>query len=359
MQRPEDQALPPALGNPERGDRIMASLGRLADLYAALGRRSPERPVRAVDRALPTVVAARRRDGDDVVVVTLAHAAGRTLPEWSPGAHVDLVLPSGRLRQYSLCGDPADRSAYRIAVRRLPDGDGGSLEIHDALPVGASLTVKGPRNGFPFAYPHLARADISSVLFIAGGIGITAILPMVRAAVATGIDWHLRYVGRSQTTMPLADEIRTLDPDRVTSFEGRRDADELVADAHASTAVYFCGPAGMLTDVRRAVDRRTVAGFHYERFAPAPVLSGTEFELHLAASGARIRVPADTSALAALQAVRPDAAYSCRQGFCGTCRVRVLAGTVERRGGSRFEAADDTMLVCVDRALGEQLTIDL
>ncbi|WP_280339638.1 PDR/VanB family oxidoreductase [Nocardia neocaledoniensis] len=302
--------------------------------FAALVARTKIPTAKHIDRDLTLVVASADLIADGVVGLRLESADGSPLPRWHPGAHVDLVLPSGKQRQYSLCGDPADRSTYRIAVRRIADGGGGSVEIHDSLPVGTALIARGPRNGFPFAYPHLARADISRVTFIAAGIGITAIWPMVAAAAAAGVDWQLTYLGRTEDTMALLDEISVLDARRVRIHTGTRlDTEELLADVDARTSVYFCGPSALLHDVRATLDQRPHAGFHFERFSPAPVLGGRAFQLRLNRSEGTVAVAPDESALTAVRSVLPEVAYSCQQGFCGTCRGGGGAGRGGRSGG--------------------------
>ncbi|KAA9154191.1 oxidoreductase [Amycolatopsis acidicola] len=299
--------------------------------------RSRDVRVRAVNRDLRLRVERVRREAEDVVSLRLAN--GSPLPTWRPGSHLDVHLPSGRRRQYSLCGDPADRFSYRIAVRRI---GAGSAELH-ALTEGDELTVRGPRNAFPYA-----PADRS--LFIAGGIGITPILPMVKAARG---DWRLIYCGRSRDSLPFLDE---LPEDRVrirTDDEhGVPDAAELLDGFDGS--VYLCGPAPLLEAVRRTHH----GPLHFERFAPPPVVDGRPFEVELARTGDVLPVPADASALSVVQERLPGVAYSCRQGFCGTCRVRVLAGEVDHRGGATFGHTEDSMLICVSRGTG-RITLDL
>ncbi len=328
--------------------------------FAAIVARTRTPAPQPVDRDLALVVAETAQVADDVVSLHLESADGSPLPQWHPGAHLDLVLPSGRQRQYSLCGYPGDHSSYRIAVRRIADGGGASIEIHDKITAGTALTARGPRNGFPFAYPHLARANISRVTFIAAGIGITAILPMVVAAAAAGVDWRLTYLGRDEDTMAFLDEITGLDQQRVRIHTGTRlTPEDLLTGIDARTSVYFCGPPALLTDLRTAVDRRATAGFHFERFSPPPVVAGHPFQLHLHRARQTIAVRPDESALAAVRDARPEVAYSCQQGFCGTCRVRVLSGDIDRHGHSNFGNDPDSMLICVDRATTEHLTIDL
>lgn len=339
-------------------DRWMSLIERVAAGYAGLAARSPIRDVAEVDRDLRLVVTRTEPLASDVMGVTLSAPDGTELPEWHPGAHLDLVLPSGRVRQYSLCGDPADRSSYRIAVRLLASGGGGSVEVH-GLAQGTPVTVRGPRNAFPFAYPYLAKRDIRAVAFVAGGIGITALLPMVRAAAASRTPWSLTYVGRDEASMPFLDELRSIGGGHVRVLHGVPAMDEVLAGVGAETSVYFCGPPPFLDAIRAALVEAPHAGFHFERFSPPPVVDGKPFRVRLARSDRTVDVPADASALATIRQVLPDVAYSCQQGFCGTCRVDILHGAVERRGTARFLDAPDTMLICVDRSDDDVITIDL
>lgn len=267
--------------------------------------------------------------------------------------------PSGRERHYSLCGDPSDRAGYRIAVRRLPEGGGGSVEIHDTLHPGTRLTARRPRNGFAFCAEP-------AVLLLAGGIGVTPLIPMVHEARSHGLDWQLVLVGRSADTLPYAAELRALDRLRVhlrTDDEhGVPTGAELLAWAPHGAAVYCCGPAPMLAAVQQALDASPAASLHFERFGAAPVTDGAPFTLRLGADGPALDVPADRSALDVLREARPDLPYSCHQGFCGTCEVRVLAGRPEHRDRrlSTEQRAAGALLPCVSRAAeGETLVLDV
>ncbi|MFF7245379.1 PDR/VanB family oxidoreductase [Embleya sp. NPDC008237] len=369
---PPTSAIPPTTAPPdlygrERGDRMMRALtvlGRLhTEAVAHRGRRRARSagPLDPTPGPLELVVRERVVEAEDVLSLRLSAPAGGRLPGWQPGAHLLLELPSGRRRHYSLCGDPQDRYTYRIAIRRLAAGGGGSVEMHDALPVGATLRTAGPRNAFPFAAEP-------AVLFLAGGIGITPILPMVRQAARSGLDWRLIHLGRTRASLPFGLELDELSGSegrfevRADNEEGPPDGAELLGRAPAGAAVYCCGPAPMLAGIRAAIDASPADGLHFERFAPAPVLDGHAFELRLGRSGIDLSVPADRSALDVLREARPDTAYSCRQGFCGVCRVRVSAGAVEHRDLrlTDHERAAGAMLVCVSRAAaGERLVLDL
>jgi ferredoxin-NADP reductase len=317
-----------------------------------------QRAVRTPDAPLTLVLTDRTvvaRD-NDVVALTFSDPNGAELPAWQPGSHLDLHLPSGRRRQYSLCGDPQNRRGYRIAVRKIPRGGGGSLEMH-ALAVGDTVTVRGPRNGFPFIpYPR--------ALYLAGGIGITPILPMVRAAQRLGTDWHFVYCGRSADTIPFLDEIGRWDPARVTVLldeeRGVPTAEDLLRPAPRGGGVYVCGPPPMIETVRHGFSKTGSTALHFERFSAAPVVDGSAFEIQLASTGEVLPVAADETVLQALVKARPDTAYSCRQGFCGTCRVGVLAGTPEHRENRlTAEERETSMLACVSRSLTSRLVLDL
>jgi ferredoxin-NADP reductase len=301
---------------------------------------------------------------ENVVALTFVAADGKPLPRWHPGAHIDIHLPSGLLRQYSLCGDPDITDSYRIAVRRIPDGGGGSIEVHDALSVGATVTTHGPRNAFPLTVPGYG-SPTRRFRFIAGGIGITPILSMLGLAKRLGVDWSMVYVGRTRDSLPFVDEVVGFG-DRVlirTDDEtGLPTAAELLGDCPAGTAVYACGPAPMLTSIRAELAGRDDVELHFERFAAPPVVDGKEFSVTVASTGVEVRVGADETLLAALNRSGVHTQYSCQQGFCGTCRTRVLAGTVDHRDTLLTEPEHDNqmMLICISRAAdGSDLTLDI
>lgn len=273
-------------------------------------------------------------------------------------------LPSGLVRQYSLCGDPGVTDSYRIAVRRIPTGGGGSVEVHDALACGATVTTSGPRNAFPLTVPGYG-SPAQRFRFIAGGIGITPILPMLAQAERLGVPWSMVYAGRSRDTLPFLEEL-TRFGDRIeirTDDEcGLPTAADLLGDCPDGTTVYACGPAPVLTALRAALAGRDDVELHFERFAPPPVVDGTAFSAAVASTGRSVRVGGDETLLAALNREGVHAPYSCQQGFCGTCRTRVLAGVVEHRDTllTDPERAAGMMLICVSRARDDaDLLLDL
>jgi ferredoxin-NADP reductase len=300
----------------------------------------------------------------DVIELTFAPAHGGPLPGWHPGAHLDVHLPSGLVRQYSLCGDPSAAEGYRIAVRRIPGGGGGSVEVHDALPVGATVHTHGPRNAFPLTVPGYG-SPARRLRFVAGGIGITPILPMLGLADKLGTDWSMVYTGRSRDSLPFVDEVAAFGSRiqvRTDDHSGLPTPEDLLGDCPDGTAVYACGPAPMLTTLRAALVGRDDVELHFERFAAPPVVDGRPFEVTVASTGQTIGVGADETLLSALRRVGVHAPYSCQQGFCGTCRIEVRSGTPEHRDTllTNPERAAGLMLTCVSRADGDShLTLDL
>ncbi|MGW7023726.1 PDR/VanB family oxidoreductase [Streptomyces decoyicus] len=289
---------------------------------------------------------------ENTVSLVLRATAGPLAP-WEPGAHIDMALPNWLTRQYSLCGDPDDRTSYRVAVRYERLSRGGSEYIHRFLRQGRTLDVSLPRNHFPLV-------PAPEYLFLAGGIGITAVLPMLRAAAASQVPASLVYVGQSAATMPFADELRAAYGRRVrivaTREQGRPDFGALAAGLNPATLVYCCGPEPMLTAAGAAFppDR-----LHTERFHPVakPFAASTEFEVLCAKSGRTVQVPADESLLDALTHAGHPLPSGCREGVCGSCELTVLEGEPEHRDD--IGAPAGRMYACVSRALSPRLVLDL
>jgi ferredoxin-NADP reductase len=292
---------------------------------------------------------------DGVVLLTLRHPDGHSLPSWTPGAHVDLVLADHLVRQYSLCGDPHDTSVLRLAVLREEAGRGGSRHVHDVLSAGQLVEVRGPRNHFPLV-------DAARYLFIAGGIGITPILPMLTEVAEQ--DWRLVYGGRTRSSMAFLDELepRGNVEIRPQDEHGLLDLPALLADVGDDTAVYCCGPEPLLA----AVEKHHTAGKpHVERFTPkAGATDGPrqEFEVELARTGRVLRVPAGRSILDVVERSGVPVLSSCREGTCGTCETPVLSGTPDHRDSlltGEERATGDVMMICVSRARSDRLVLDL
>ncbi len=304
---------------------------------------------------LELVVERREPVADGVVSLTLAAPDGSLLPQWTPGAHLDLVLDNGLVRQYSLCGDPADRRGFEIAVLREPGGRGGSAYVHDELTSGAKVRIRGPRNHFPLR-------EAPGYLFIAGGIGITPILPMLRVADAEGADWRLVYGGRGRASMAFLDRLAAYG-DRVLvcpqDETGLLDLDTVLsAPGFAGRAVYCCGPEPLLA----AVEERCAA-VHVERFAAKPFDGEDEsFEVVLERSGQALTVAPGVSILSAVEQAGLSVLSSCQEGTCGTCETGVLEGEPDHRDSvltAAERAAGDVMMICVSRSRRPRLVLDL
>jgi ferredoxin-NADP reductase len=311
---------------------------------------------------LRLTVTRRETVADGVVALDLREPSGADLPAWAPGAHVDLKLGRDLVRQYSLCGNPADRGVWRIGVLREPESRGGSQYVHETLRVGDVLDVRGPRNHFPLE-------PAPRYVFVAGGIGITPILPMAGAAEASGADWKLYYGGRTRGSMAFRTFLADSYGDRVVIHpqdeKGLLDLVAILGTPQPEALTYCCGPEPLLRAVEASCGLWPAGALHLERFAPReqhpPVRRGT-FEVALARSGRTLTVPVDASILDVLGEAGVPVISSCREGMCGTCETPVLAGQVEHRDSlltPEERAANRTMFPCVSRAAGPRLVLDL
>ena len=308
----------------------------------------------------PMLVRQLTWEAHDVVSLRLVPVDGAEVPGWAPGAHVDLVVPSGAVRQYSLCGDPDDATGYTVAVLREADGRGGSVEIHDSALIGRTVGVRGPRNHFPLR-------DAESYLLIAGGIGITPILAMARELARRGAKWRAVYGGRSRRSMAFVDQLRGLGDVAIVPEDerGLLDLGGELAAVGAGTAVYCCGPERLLRAVTEAAQARGLE-LRFERFGADPSrpadAAGAAFEVVLHRSGRTLPIPAERSILDAVRELIPDTPASCEEGFCGTCETRVLEGVPEHRDtilDDSERAANETMMICVGRSRTPRLVLDL
>jgi ferredoxin-NADP reductase len=304
-----------------------------------------------------------RWEADGVLSLRLEDPDGLDLLPWEPGAHVDLRLPSGLVRQYSLCGHPDETGAYTVAVLREAAGRGGSAEIHDVALAGRELTIRGPRNRFPLV-------DAPEYLFVAGGIGITPILSMIREVAARDVPWTLHYGGRSLKSMAFREVLSEIGGDRVhfvpEDEAGRLRLDEILPGVRETTVIYTCGPAGLIAAIQERAG--ATGALHVERFsAPAddaamPPVDTDVFEVELASNGQVLEVPPGRSILDAVRDVRPEVMSSCEEGFCGTCETKVLAGIPEHRDTILTAAERErgaSMMICVGRSRSPRLVLDL
>jgi ferredoxin-NADP reductase len=312
-------------------------------------------------------VEVRRREAvfGGVVTLTLADPNGADLPEWAPGAHIDLIMTPSLVRQYSLCGETANRAEWRVGVRLDPDSRGGSRFVHDKLHEGTTVRVRGPRNHFPLL-------SSPRYLFVAGGIGITPVLPMVAEVEAAGADWRLLYGGRTRSSMPFVEELhRYGDRVSVCSRDGdgnfRAKLGSVLSEPGENTLVYCCGPEGLLTAIEDASKSWPGASLHVERFSakgpepPSPEALET-FEVECRRSGVTLTVPPDKSIYEVCENAGVDVLSSCLEGVCGTCQCDVLEGEPDHRDSVLDEAEkarNDVMMICVSRSRSERLVLDL
>ena len=298
---------------------------------------------------------------DGVLTLTLADPDGRRLPDWAPGSHIDLMLPSGAVRQYSLCGDRNDPYSYRVGVLREPAGRGGSRYVHDELEEGMVVGIGGPRNNF-----HLVPSD--EYLFIAGGIGITPLLPMIEQAEGLGARWTLLYGGRTRTSMAFLDELARYG-EHVALWPqdecGLMDLAGRLGPYRSGRKVYCCGPGPLLTAVEALCAAWPAGALRIERFAarpPGPPVLDGPFVVELARTGGTVEVHQAQSVLDAVRKAGVAVLSSCQQGTCGTCETTVLHGDPDHRDSLLDDderRRGDTMFICVSRSCTGRLVLDL
>jgi vanillate O-demethylase ferredoxin subunit len=305
-----------------------------------------------------------RLEAEDICSYEFVAADSGALPPFRAGAHINLHLPQGRIRSYSLANPPHDAGRYLVAVQREARGRGGSLWMHDALRVGQVLLSSVPIHDF-----HLID-DATTSVFIAGGIGITPLLSMIGRLQALGRPWTLHYASRSPERTAFMAELAALDQGRgrvhhcfSSAGPERLDIAAIVAQAPADSHLYCCGPARMIEAFVAATRDRPATNVHYERFAAeqAPVLEGG-YTVVLQRSGRRLAVPAGKTLLDALLDEGVAVTYACSNGICGACLTRVVAGRPDHRGDFLSEEqrrVGDCMLLCCSGSLTAELVLDL
>lgn len=308
-------------------------------------------------------VAAMHEVATDVVQFDLHAADGRPLPPFAAGAHIDVHTPAGLVRQYSLCGVPGNADHYTIAVKHEREGRGGSASLHGNVEIGSALGISVPRNHFPLV-PEAGHS-----ILVAGGIGITPILAMIETLQREGSSWELHYCARSAGHAAFHAELALRYPERVTCYFSEapilpvHEIVDRMAVLDDNTHLYCCGPAGLMRAVEAAAPAEAAARVHFEWFAAPQADSPNQpFELEVVSSGEVLPVSAEESALEVLRAHGIDIQSSCEEGVCGTCEVRVLAGNIDHRDLLLSDAerqSNQCMMVCVSRARGERIVLDL
>jgi phthalate 4,5-dioxygenase reductase subunit len=314
---------------------------------------SPNLPVR-VSRAEPIAA--------DIHLFELRDAGSGELPPWTAGAHVSLRSPNGSVRKYSLCNDPAERDRYVIAVKRDPQGRGGSVDLVDHVKAGDTVAITAPHNSFELA------PKARSFILIAGGIGITPLLAMARALNADGRRYALYYLARSPEHTAFAQELEgdafrgkvTIHHDQ---GDPRRSFDLWpLLEKPSAAHVYCCGPRPLLEAVRDMTGHWSPAAIHFESFIDAGAAAKPDdspFTVVLAKSGDRIQVPPGVSILDAMRARGHDAPSSSESGTCGTCKTRLLSGEPDHRDFVLMDDEKETqIMICVSRARSPEIAID-
>lgn len=317
------------------------------------------------EETIKVVVSRRQEQGHGVVVLDMVSANGGELPAFEAGAHVDLHLGEGLVRQYSLCGSPAERRTYRLGILQDPNSRGGSVAAHAHLREGTEVRVGVPRNHFPLSM------DASRSVLVGGGIGVTPMIAMAHALADAGKDFELHYCGRSRSASAFIDELSASPfSDRVhlhfddEAADQKLDLARALANAQPGTHVYTCGPAGFMDWVIGEASRLGIpdAQVHKEYFQATAPSGGTAFEVIAKKSGKRVRVEADQSIVQALAGVGIKVTMSCEQGVCGTCLCTVLEGTPDHRDvflTDDEKADNDQILLCCSRAKSDTLVLDI
>ncbi|MDN4573975.1 oxidoreductase [Pandoraea cepalis] len=316
---------------------------------------------------LSAMVRTLRFEAAGIMSIELVPAVGSDtpFPDFTPGAHIDLHLPSGLVRSYSLVNAPGEPNRYVLGILADPKSRGGSRFIHDNFRVGMTLEISEPRNHF-----ELDAAAEHTVL-VAGGIGVTPILCMYRRLRALGRSVKLMYCARTAPQAAFIDELNALGGDITYHFDDQHGGKPASLTAFlsgqpAGTHAYCCGPGVMLDAFEAACAEAGIANVHIERFAAAPdappPATSEGYVVKLAKSGKELSVPAGATLLETLLAAGIDAEHSCMEGVCGACETRVLEGCPDHRDSvlsAAERAGNKVMMICVSGCKGDRLTLDL
>ncbi len=316
---------------------------------------------------LPVRVVRKAREAEDIATFELAAVDDRALPAFSAGSHIDVQLPGGLTRQYSLCNDPAESHRYLIGVLREVGSRGGSQAMHDGVQEGDVLHISAPKNHFPLAH------EAAHSVLVAGGIGVTPILCMAERLAITGASFEMHYCSRSPGRTAFRDRIAgsTFAPQVQFHFDDGSEGQKLqlhrlLSPVREGTHLYVCGPTGFMEWVLGAARSAgwPEAQLHYEYFGAEIVKSADDqgFEVQLASSGKVVTVAKEQTVVQALAAIGVEIATSCEQGVCGTCLTRILEGEPDHKDmylTPEEQAANDQFTPCCSRARSARLVLDL
>lgn len=303
-------------------------------------------------------------EAEDVISLDLRRTDTASLPAFTAGAHIDLLLPNGITRSYSLANDQNERHRYHIAVQKDPATRGGSRFIHESIRVGEVLTITPPCNNFTLA------KDGRRFILIAGGIGITPLVCMARRLSELGCAWDLFYAARSRRKAAFLDDLNAIGG--ATHVHAHFDDEHtgavidigaIVRAAAPGAHLYCCGPTPMLVSFESITAALPPENVHVEYFtAKTPIEPGGGFEVVLARSNRSVFVPENSTILDALLAAGIDAGHSCLEGVCGTCETKILEGIPDHRNSvlsAKERASNRTMMICCSGALSSRLVLDL
>jgi vanillate O-demethylase ferredoxin subunit len=303
-----------------------------------------------------------RCEARDVIILELRDPSGRELPPFSAGAHLEVYLPGNLIRHYSLLNDPAERDRYCIGVGLAPESRGGSRLIHQSIRVGVTLQTSTPRNNFPL------EESVEEFIFIAGGIGITPVMAMIRTCIRLGKQWRLFYCARNRQRMAFYEDLKALAPDHChLHFDDESQSyfnpAQAFADISPATHIYCCGPDPLMKSVAAAAEDHASDRTHFEWFTAteADTSQDKPFTVILR-SGKAFEVPIGRSILEELEACGEGVPYSCREGLCATCKTGVLDGIPEHRDNVLSASERETnkqIIICVSRAKSATLHLDL
>ncbi|MDH4846247.1 MULTISPECIES: PDR/VanB family oxidoreductase [Pseudomonas] len=301
-------------------------------------------------------------EAKDVMVLELKHPEGKDLPAFTAGAHIEIYLQGNLIRHYSLCNDPAERGRYCIGVGLAKESRGGSRSIHQTVRVGMTIQCSPPRNNFPMA------SDAAEHVFVAGGIGVTPIMAMIKTCIREGKKWRLFYCARNRQRTAFYEELKALAPNNCTfHFDdeepGFFQPTQALIDIDPQAHIYCCGPQPLMKAVEAAECRRAPSHVHFEWFTATAVDTTKDkpFKV-IMLSGAEFEVPPGKSILDVLEERDEGVPYSCREGLCATCRTGVIKGVPDHRDSVLSKAereSNSCMMICVSRALSDTLELEL